>query len=176
MKDYIIWGISNMKKNKKRLLIGTLILFVVWSCVTVFIIFKDNKNIVINKELGILSVSTIDNINIKIGNDFYIKDEGKKLVVYDFNNNVISEYLEEFTNYELFLEKYIVITNKNFKKIIDKYGNVLAKGSQVKKARDDKYILVDNALYDKDMNRIYTLDFTGNFEFTADISNDWLFI
>ena len=127
-----------MKKNKKRLLIGTLILFVVWSCVTVFIIFKDNKNIVINKELGILSVSTIDNINIKIGNDFYIKDEGKKLVVYDFNNNVISEYLEEFTNYELFLEKYIVITNKNFKKIIDKYGNVLAKGSQVKKARDDK--------------------------------------
>ena len=34
-----------MKKNKKRLLIGTLILFVVWSCVTVFIIFKDNKNI-----------------------------------------------------------------------------------------------------------------------------------
>ena len=80
-----------MKKNKKRLLIGTLILFVVWSCVTVFIIFKDNKNIVINKELGILSVSTIDNINIKIGNDFYIKDEGKKLVVYDFNNNVISE-------------------------------------------------------------------------------------
>ena len=55
-----------MKKNKKRLLIGTLILFVVWSCVTVFIIFKDNKNIVINKELGILSVSTIDNFNIKI--------------------------------------------------------------------------------------------------------------
>lgn len=165
-----------MKKNKKRLLIGTLILFVVWSCVTVFIIFKDNKNIVINKELGILSVSTIDNINIKIGNDFYIKDEGKKLVVYDFNNNVISEYLEEFTNYELFLEKYIVITNKNFKKIIDKYGNVLAKGGQVKKARDDKYILVDNALYDKDMNRIYTLDFTGNFEFTADISNDLLIV
>ena len=80
-----------MKKNKKRLLIGTLILFVVWSCVTVFIIFKDNKNIVINKELGILSVSTIDNINIKIGNDFYIKDEGKKLVVYDFNNNVVNE-------------------------------------------------------------------------------------
>lgn len=165
-----------MKKNKKRLLISTLILFVIWSCVTVFIIFKDKKNVVINKELGIESIRTIDNINIEIGSDFYVKDEGKKLVVYDFNNNVISEYLEEFTNYEVLLEKYIVVTNKNLKKIIDKNGNILAKGGQVKKARDDKYILVDNALYDKDMNSVYTLDFTGNFEFTADISNDILII
>ena len=165
-----------MKKNKKRLLISTLVLFVIWSCVTIYIVFNDKKDINEEKVLGFESVTVINNINVNVGENFYVKDEGNKLVIYDFNDNIISEYNEEFTNYELFLEKYIVITNKNFKKIIDKYGNVLAKGSQVKKARDDKYILVDNALYDKDMNRIYTLDFTGNFEFTADISNDLLIV
>ena len=131
-----------MKKNKKRLLISTLVLFVIWSCVTIYIVFNDKKDINEEKVLGFESVTVINNINVNVGENFYVKDEGNKLVIYDFNDNIISEYNEEFTNYELFLEKYIVITNKNFKKIIDKYGNVLAKGSQVKKARDDKYILV----------------------------------
>lgn len=34
-----------MKKNKKRLLISTLVLFVIWSFVTIYIVFNDKKDI-----------------------------------------------------------------------------------------------------------------------------------
>lgn len=165
-----------MKKNKKRLLFGTLVLFVVWCFVTIFIITKDNKNSDEHELLGIEDIKIINNINVGIGEDFYVKDEGDKLVVYDFNDKVIYEYKEEYSNYELFGEKLIIVTNKSIKKIIDKNGNVLAIGSHIKKARDNKYILVDNAVYNYNMDRIYTLDFTGDFEYTADFGRDLLII
>ena len=117
MKDFIIWGINNMKKNKKRLLISTLVLFVIWSCVTIYIVFNDKRGINEEKVLGFESVTVINNINVSVGENFYVKDEGNKLVIYDFNDNIISEYTEEFTNYEIFDKRFIIVTNKNIKKI-----------------------------------------------------------
>ena len=165
-----------MKKNKKRLLISTLVLFVVWSCVTIYIILNDKKNINEEKELGFESVMVINNLNVKVGEDFYVKNEGNKLVIYDFNDNVISDYLEEFTNYEIIDKKFIKVTNKNNKKIINKNGDILAKGTNLNVASNNKYILVDNAIYDGNMNKIYVLDFTGDFEYTAEFGNDLLII
>ena len=165
-----------MKKNKKRLLISTLVLFVVWSCVTIYIIFNDKKNINEEKILGFESVAVINNLNVKVGEDFYVKNEGNKLVIYDFNDNVISDYLEEFTNYEIIDKKFIKVSNKNNKKIINKNGDILAKGTNINVASNNKYILVDNAIYDGNMNKIYVLDFTGDFEYTAEFGNDLLII
>lgn len=112
-----------MKKDKKRLLISILVLFVVWCGVLVFILIGNNNN---QEEdaLGIENITTLDNSNIKIGNDFYVRDEGEKLVVYDFNNDFISEYVDDYTNYEIFDKRLIIITNKN--------GHEMAAGSQVK--------------------------------------------
>lgn len=109
-----------MKKNKKRLLISTLVLFVIWSFVTIYIVFNDKKDINEKKVLGFESVTVINNINVNVGENFYVKDEGNKLVIYDFNDNIISEYNEEFTNYEIFDKRFIIVTNKNIKKIIIK--------------------------------------------------------
>lgn len=81
MKDYITWEINNIKKNKKRLLISILVLFVVWCGVLVCIIISVNNNKEEKDALGIENITTLDNINIKIGSDFYIRDEGEKLVV-----------------------------------------------------------------------------------------------
>ena len=137
-----------MKKNKKRLLISTLVLFVIWSCVTIYIVFNDKKGINEEKVLGFESVTVINNINVSVGENFYVKDEGNKLVIYDFNDNIISEYTEEFTNYEILDKRFIIVTNKNIKKIINKDGKILINGTQIKVANDNKYVLVDNAVYD----------------------------
>ncbi len=56
-----------MKKNKKRLLISTLVLFVIWSCVTIYIVFNDKKDINEEKVLGFESVTVINNINVSVG-------------------------------------------------------------------------------------------------------------
>ena len=165
-----------MKKNKKRLLISTLVLFVIWSCVTIYIVFNDKKDINEEKVLGFESVTVINNINVSVGENFYVKDEGNKLVIYDFNDNIISEYTEEFTNYEIFDKRFIIVTNKNIKKIINKDGKILINGTQIKVANDNKYVLVDNAVYDNNLNKIYVLDFTGNFEYFAEFGNDLLII
>ena len=81
MKDYITWEINDIKKNKKRLLISILVLFVVWCGVLVCIIIGVNNNKEEKDALGIENITTLDNINIKIGSDFYIRDEEEKLVV-----------------------------------------------------------------------------------------------
>ncbi len=165
-----------MKKNKKRLLISILVLFVVWCGVLAYIIISDNNNQEDKGALGIENITTLDNINVKIGNDFYVRDEGEKLVVYDFNNNFISEYTDEYTSYEIFDKRLIIVTNKNNKKIINKNSHEMVAGSHVKYSQDNKYILVDNAVYDYNLRKVYVLDFTGDFEYSAEFANDLLII
>jgi len=122
------------------------------------------------------NITTLDNINIKIGNDFYIRDEGEKLVIYDFNNNFISEYTNEYTSYEIFDKRLIIVTNKNNKKIINKNGHQMTAGSHVKYSQDNKYILVDNVVYDYNLRKVYVLDFNGDFEYSAEFVNDLLIV
>ena len=165
-----------MKKNKKRLVISILVLFVICISVIVYIIINKHVNVFEDKGLGIESIITLNNINVKIGDDFYVKDEGKKLVIYDFSNNIISEYQDSYSYYEIINKKYILVIDKNIKRIIDKNGNVLVNGTHVKSSYDSKYILVDNCVYDNYMNKVYVLDFTGEFEYTAEFGNNLLFI
>ena len=47
----------------------------------VCVIIGDNNNKEEKDALGIENITTLDNINIKIGNHFYIRDEGEKLIV-----------------------------------------------------------------------------------------------
>ena len=47
----------------------------------VCIIIGDNNNKEEKDALGIENITTLDNINIKFSNDFYIRDEEEKLVV-----------------------------------------------------------------------------------------------
>ena len=165
-----------MKINKKRLLISVLVLFVALGCVICYVMFFKNKPKEEKEELGIESITTIDNINIKIGDQFYVKDDGEKLVIYDYDSNVLNEYTEDYSYYEIFDKRLIIITSKIGKKIINKNGDVLAVGSSIKVAADNKYILLDNAIYDYNMNKVYVLDFTGEFEYTAEFGNDLLII
>lgn len=58
-----------------------LVLFVIWCGVFVYIILDENNNVQDKDKLGVEAVTTIDNIGVKIGNDFYVRDEGEKLVV-----------------------------------------------------------------------------------------------
>ena len=164
-----------MKKNNKRILISILILVIIFILVIVYTskdnISTDNKY----KGIGIESYQEISNINLTLGKYFYVRGNSNYLNIYDYNNNIINTYNEEYTYYELYNE-YIVIYNNNLKKVIDKSGNIVAEGSHIKISDNNKYILVDNVLYDSNMFLIYTLDFTGNFDYNATFVNDLLII
>ena len=97
-----------MKKNKKRLVISILVLFVICISVIVYIIINKHVNVNEDKGLGIENIIALNSINVKIGNDFYVKDEGEKLVIYDFSNNIISEYQDSYSYYEIINKKYII--------------------------------------------------------------------
>lgn len=53
----------------------------------------------------------------------------------------------------MFDKRFIIVTNKNIKKIINKDGEILINGTQIKVANDNKYVLVDNAVYDNNLNK-----------------------
>ena len=165
-----------MIKNKKRLLISILVLFVVWCGVLVYLIFRDNEHVVKENVKGIESITTINNIGVKLGEDFYVKDEGNKLVIYDFDDEVLSEYKEDYSYFEVFDKRLIIITNKNGKEIINSSGHRMATGSNIKYSSDNKYVLVDNVVYDYNMRKLYTLDFTYDSEYNAQFANDLLII
>lgn len=165
-----------MKKNKKRILISVVILLITFILVSV--IFKNNndKNEVdIPSTIGIESYEEFANINVTIGKNIYVKGDSTYLNIYNLDNNIITKYESDYLYYNLFND-YIVISNNNFKKVIDKYGNVLASGSTFNKSHDNKYILVDNVLYDSNMNLIYTLDYIGNLDYNTTFVNDLLII
>ena len=164
-----------MKKNKKRLLISIAILFITWCGVLVYVIMGKNNDIEKKDTYGIESITTLNNIGIKLGEDFYVKHESDKLVVYDFNNDVISEYADDFTGYEIFDKRLIIINDDEMSVIINKNGTTLKSGEVIIGSQDNKYILVDDTIYDYNLREIYKLDVKVNKEYNALFVND-LFI
>ena len=164
-----------MTKSKKRILISVFILFVIWLFLTIWLILT-NKNSKENVNLlGIENITTYNKTNISIADAFYVKDEGKKLVIYDLNDEEISTYDKEFTSFDVFDKRYIIIDNGENSVIINKNGSVLKSGNVIKISDDNKYILVDDTIYNYNLVKIYKLDASATKSYYATFKND-LFI
>lgn len=164
-----------MTKSKKRVLIIVIILFVIWTFVTVKFILTDKNSKEDVKLLGIESIQAYNKTNIGIGDSFYAKKEGKKLVVYDFNDKELYTYNDEFIDFEIFDKRLIIVKTKDKEIIINKNGTTLASGDVSKISSDNKYILIGDTIYNYNLQEIYKLDTPIKYSYSAYFIND-LFI
>lgn len=146
------------KKNKKKIifiLLGLLLILIMG--IILLIIYKDKDN----NELNINDKIVINDPDVFIYNNFYIKKNEDNIMVYNFDNDIIYKYDGKIDGYEVFNDKYILIDTDNEYMVIDDTGNMIIKGingmSVHEMDTNIKYIIVDNKLYDNEMKEIYEL-------------------
>lgn len=146
------------KKNKKKIifiLLGLLLILIMG--IILLIIYKDKDN----NELNINDKIVINDPDVFIYNNFYIKKNEDNIMVYNFDNDIIYKYDGKIDGYEVFNDKYILMDTGNEYMVIDNTGNMVIKGingmSVHEMDTNIKYIIVDNKLYDNEMKEIYEL-------------------
>ena len=151
------------KKNKKKIILLVLILLLIITIIGI-ILFRiyNNKNKDNDKEgLNINDKIVINDTNVNIYSNFYVKQNEDNIIVYNFDNNIIYKYDGKIDNYEVFSDKYILIDTGNEYMVIDNTGNMIIKGTNGMSVHEvdtnTKYILVDNKIYDNEMKEIYQL-------------------
>lgn len=147
-------------KNKKIILVINIILIIVIVILILgyLLIFKNNINNT-KERLSINKIITIPEVNISVGDSFYIKEDNNNINIYDFNNNKLYEYQKNDTYYEIFNNKYIIIRNNDNTLVIDKKGKEINKGtfSITINNNDINYLIIDNKVYNNNMEEVYTL-------------------
>ena len=151
------------KKNKKKIILLVLILLLIITIIGI-ILFRiyNNKNKDNDKEgLNINDKIVINDTNVNIYSNFYVKQNEDNIIVYNFDNNIIYKHDGKIDNYEVFSDKYILIDTGNEYMVIDNTGNMIIKGTNGMSVHEvdtnTKYILVDNKIYDNEMKEIYQL-------------------
>ena len=146
------------KKNKKKIifiLLGLLLILIMG--IILLIIYKDKDN----NELNINDKIVINDPDVFIYNNFYIKKNEDNIMVYNFDNDIIYKYDGKIDGYEVFNDKYILMDTGNEYMVIDDTGNMVIKGTNGMSVPEVdtniKYIIVDNKLYDNEMKEIYQL-------------------
>lgn len=146
------------KKNKKKIifiLLGLLLILIMG--IILLIIYKDKDN----NELNINDKIVINDPDVFIYNNFYIKKNEDNIMVYNFDNDIIYKYDGKIDGYEVFNDKYILMDNDNEYMVIDNTGNMVTKGTNGMSVHEMdtniKYIIVDNKIYDNEMKEIYEL-------------------
>ena len=92
------------KKNKKKIifiLLGLLLILIMG--IILLIIYKDKDN----NELNINDKIVINDPDVFIYNNFYIKKNEDNIMVYNFDNDIIYKYDGKIDGYEVFNDKYI---------------------------------------------------------------------
>lgn len=146
------------KKNKKKIifiLLGLLLILIMG--IILLIIYKDKDN----NELNINDKIVINDPDVFIYNNFYIKKNEDNIMVYNFDNDIIYKYDGKIDGYEVFNDKYILMDTGNEYMVIDDTGNMVIKGTNGMSVPEVdtniKYIIVDNKIYDNEMKEIYEL-------------------
>ena len=146
------------KKNKKKIIFILLGLLLILIMGIILLIIYKNKD---NNELNINDKIVINDPNVFIYNNFYIKKNEDNIMVYNFDNDIIYKYDGKIDGYEVFNDKYILMDTDNEYMVIDNTGNMVTKGingmSVPEVDTNTKYIIVDNKIYDNEMKEIYQL-------------------
>ena len=146
------------KMNKKKIIFILLGLLLILIMGIILLIIYKNKD---NNELNINDKIVINDSDVFIYNNFYIKKNEDNIMVYNFDNDIIYKYDGKIDGYEVFNDKYILIDTDNEYMVIDDTGNMVNKGingmSVHEMDTNIKYIIVDNKLYDNEMKEIYQL-------------------
>ena len=147
--------------NKKKVVIGIsiFILLIVVFGILYFIVFKKSYNG--EARLNINDVVVIDDTDITVGEDYYIKEDEIGFTIFNFKGEVLYKCEDKTQYFEIFSNSYIIVKGDNTVFVIDKNGNKLVNGStivSVYSGNTSDYIIIDNNVYDKNMKLVYTLE------------------
>ena len=143
-------------KKKKIILILTIILIGIVLLNGGFYLFKNKKT---NEEtLNITSMITLDNPEAKVYPNFYLLETEKGIILYNFENQELFQYSENYTDYHILNNNFLVIKNNTYVKILSLTGEVLLEGEEnFDDLNSEEYFFINNTLYNKELKEIYTL-------------------
>ena len=143
-------------KKEKIILILTIILIGIVLLNGGFYLFKNKK---INEEtLNITSMITLDNPEAKVYPSFYLLENEKGITLYNFENQELFQYNENYTDYHILNNTLLAIKNNTYVKILSLTGEVLLEGEEnFADLNSEEYFFINNTLYNKELKEIYTL-------------------
>ena len=144
-----------MKKNKIIVIILVIILGIGIGTTTYLLLPK--KSNLKEQPLNINNTIVINSLNVEVGNDFYIVKNDNGFTTYDLSQNKLYTYEGKYTGYNIY-NNYIIITNEDKTLVIDKNGKEIITGKYITSLYNNtKYLIIDNKVYNSNMNEIYTL-------------------
>ena len=171
---------------KKRNVIFSFVILILLG-ISLYFYFIRPKNLGSEKPLNINETIVINDPNISVYSDFYIKSNDDSFIVYNFSKEVVYQYNAKIKNYEVFQDKYIIINFGNKTSVIDKDGNTILTGNYNLPVYNTNntinYLIIDDKIYDNNIQVIYTLPdyfveqiFIKNNLLSLDNINDVMFL
>ena len=161
-----------MKKNKIIVIILVIILGIGIGTTTYLLLPK--KSNLKEQSLNINNTIVINSLNVEVGNDFYIVKNDNGFTTYDLSQNKLYTYEDKYTGCSIY-NNYIIITNEDKTLVIDKNGKEIITGKYITSLYNNtKYLIIDNKVYNSNMNEIYTLPdyFNDKEQYLCQIIND----
>ena len=160
--------------KKKKLIVIILVIILGISIGTTTYLLLPKKNNLKEPVLNINNTIVINSLNVEVGNDFYIVKNDNGFTTYDLSQNKLYTYEDKHTEYSIY-NNYIIITNEDKTLVIDKNGKEIITGKSITSLYNNtKYLIIDNKVYNSNMNEIYTLpDYSNDKElYLCQIIND----
>ena len=143
--------------KKKKLIVIILVIILGISIGTTTYLLLPKKNNLKEPVLNINNTIIINSLDVEVGNDFYIVKNDKGFTTYDLSQNKLYTYEDKLTEYSIY-NNYIIITNEDKTLVIDKNGKEIITGKYLTSLYNNtKYLIIDNKVYNSNMNEIYTL-------------------
>lgn len=143
--------------KKKKLIVIILVIILGISIGTTTYLLLPKKNNLKEPVLNINNTIVINSLNVEVGNDFYIVKNDNGFTTYDLSQNKLYTYEDKLTEYSIY-NNYIIITNEDKTLVIDKNGKEIITGKYLTSLYNNtKYLIIDNKVYNSNMNEIYTL-------------------
>ena len=143
--------------KKKKLIVIILVIILGISIGTTTYLLLPKKNNLKEPVLNINNTIVINSLNVEVGNDFYIVKNDNGFTTYDLSQNKLYTYEDKLTEYSIY-NNYIIITNEDKTLVIDKNGKEIITGKSITSLYNNtKYLIIDNKVYNNNMNEIYTL-------------------
>lgn len=143
--------------KKKKLIVIILVIILGISIGTTTYLLLPKKNNLKEPVLNINNTIVINSLNVEVGNDFYIVKNDNGFTTYDLSQNKLYTYEDKLTEYSIY-NNHIIITNEDKTLVIDKNGKEIITGKYLTSLYNNtKYLIIDNKVYNNNMNEIYTL-------------------
>lgn len=142
---------------KKKIIVIIIVIILGIGAGTSIYLLLPKKNKLEEKKLNINSTLVINSLDVTGGDDFYIVKNTNGFTTYDLSQNKLYTYEDTYTDYSIY-NNYIIITTNDNIIVIDKIGKEIITGNYLTSIYNNtKYLILDNKVYNSNMEEVYTL-------------------